>query len=69
MDAADEAKDARRFRGDAAELAAPEEWVLLAQWDIGLDGREGSTLHWVIPRQDLVERRFDRAHVSFFWNP
>jgi hypothetical protein len=33
------------------------------------DGREGSTLHWVIPRQDLAERRFDRAHVSFFWNP
>jgi hypothetical protein len=31
--------------------------------------REGSTLHWVIARQDLAERRFDRAHVSFFWNP
>ncbi|WP_427923699.1 DUF1963 domain-containing protein [Streptomyces sp. cg40] len=69
MDAADEAKDARRFRGDTTELPAPEEWVLLAQWDIGLDGREGSTLHWVIPRQDLADRRFDRAHVSFFWNP
>ncbi|MEU6064831.1 MULTISPECIES: hypothetical protein [Streptomyces] len=34
-----------------------------------VDGREGSTLHWVIPRQDLAERRFDRVHVSFFWNP
>ncbi|WOX08266.1 DUF1963 domain-containing protein [Streptomyces sp. N50] len=69
LDAADEAKDSRRFRGDTTELPAPEDWVLLAQWDIGLDGREGSTLHWVIPRQDLTERRFDRAHVSFFWNP
>ncbi|WP_406461910.1 YwqG family protein [Streptomyces sp. NBC_01622] len=77
-DAAEEAEDARRHRAEAApgsvdadatELPAPDEWVLLAQWDIGLTGREGSTLHWVIPRQDLAERRFDRAHVSFFWNP
>ena len=66
----------RRFRaaqsgepGDGGDLPAPEDWVLLAQWDIGLNGREGSTLHWVIPRQDLAERRFDRSHVSFFWNP
>jgi hypothetical protein len=63
----------RRFRaaqadepGDAVELSAPEDWILLAQWDIGLTGREGSTLRWVMPRQDLAERRFDRAHVSFF---
>jgi hypothetical protein len=75
--AAQDAEQRRRFRltqgsnepGDAVELPAPEHWVLLAQWDIGLSGREGSTLHWVIPRQDLAERRFDRAHVSFFWNP
>ncbi|MFI6408888.1 hypothetical protein [Streptomyces sp. NPDC050548] len=51
------------------ELPAPEEWVLLTQWDIGLDGRQGSTLHWVVPRQDLAGRRFDRVHVSFYWNP
>jgi len=75
-DAAAEAEHARRHRAEAApgsadatELPAPGEWTLLAQWDIGLTGREGSTLHWVIPRQDLAERRFDRAHVSFFWNP
>ncbi|WP_328684562.1 YwqG family protein [Streptomyces sp. NBC_01261] len=75
-DAAAEAEQARRHRAkaapgsaDATELPAPEEWTLLAQWDIGLTGREGSTLHWVIPRQDLAEHRFDRAHVSFFWNP
>ncbi|MDV9175946.1 DUF1963 domain-containing protein [Streptomyces sp. W16] len=75
-DAAAEAEQARRHRtgaahgsADATELPAPEEWTLLAQWDVGLNGREGSTLHWVVPRQDLVERRFDRAHVSFFWNP
>jgi hypothetical protein len=77
VDAAQDAEQWRRFRltqgsdepGDAVELPAPERWVLLAQWDIGLDGREGSTLHWVIPRQDLAERRFDRVHVTFFWNP
>ncbi|MGW4910765.1 DUF1963 domain-containing protein [Streptomyces sp. NPDC004270] len=76
VDAAQEAAEYRRQRTagpgepvDAAEPPAPENWVLLAQWDIGLTGREGSTLHWVIARQDLAERRFDRAHVSFFWNP
>jgi hypothetical protein len=75
-DAAADAEQARRHLAEAAdgsadsmELPAPEEWTLLAQWDIGLTGREGSTLHWVIPRQDLAERRFDRVHVSFFWNP
>jgi nucleotide-binding universal stress UspA family protein len=75
-DAVADAEQSRRVRAeqspgsaDTAELPAAAEWVLLAQWDIGLDGREGSTLHWVIPRQDLAERRFDRAHVSFFWNP
>ncbi|MGW7545073.1 DUF1963 domain-containing protein [Streptomyces sp. NPDC054770] len=75
-DAAQEAEQGRRHRiagahesADAVALPTPENWTLLAQWDIGLNGREGSTLHWVIPRQDLAERRFDRAHVSFFWNP
>lgn len=68
-DAAADAEEARRHRGDSAELPAPGEWTLLAQWDIGLTGREGSTLHWVVPRQDLPEHRFDRAHASFFWNP
>jgi hypothetical protein len=74
--AAQDAAEAYRQRaarsdgpGDDPELPAPEDWILLAQWDCGLTGREGSTLHWVIPRQDLAERRFDRAHVSFFWNP
>ncbi|MGW7527966.1 DUF1963 domain-containing protein [Streptomyces sp. NPDC054783] len=71
VDAAKDAVQAVRAQepGAAAKLPAPGEWVLLAQWDIDLDGREGSTLHWVIPRQDLVERRFDRVHVSFSWNP
>ncbi|GGN21900.1 hypothetical protein [Streptomyces fuscichromogenes] len=55
--------------GHAVELPSSEDWMPLAQWDIGLRGRECSTLHWVIPRQDLAERRFDGAHVSFFWNP
>ncbi|MEU8976103.1 DUF1963 domain-containing protein [Streptomyces monashensis] len=69
----DAAKDALRELAaqdpGAAGLPAPGEWVLLAQWDVDLDDREGSTLHWVIPRQDLAERRFDRVHVSFHWNP
>ena len=50
------------------QLPAPEDWLLLAQWNVRLTGREGGTMHWVIPRQDLAERRFDRAFVSFRWN-
>jgi hypothetical protein len=53
----------------ALDLPAPEDWVLLAQWQSGLRGYESATLHWVIPRRDLTERRFDRAHVSLQWNP
>jgi hypothetical protein len=75
----DAARDARqgRCRGEhgpgdpcvAADLPAPEDWVLLAQWQSDLYRYEGATMHWVIPRQDLTERRFDRAHVSLQWNP
>lgn len=74
-DAALDALEIQKRRGagpdevGAASLPAPEDWVLLAQWDIGLTGREGATLHWVMPRQDLARRRFDRTHVSLFWNP
>ncbi|MHB9856963.1 DUF1963 domain-containing protein [Streptomyces sp. YIM S03343] len=49
--------------GDAAD------WVLLADWHPGIDGREGATIHWAIRRDDLAARRFDRAHATFFWNP
>ncbi|MFJ2241283.1 DUF1963 domain-containing protein [Streptomyces sp. NPDC087859] len=47
------------------------DWVLLADWQAGMDvqGWESATVHWVIQREDLVERRFDRAFTSVFWNP
>lgn len=47
------------------------DWVLLADWVVGLDvqGWESSTVHWVIQREDLAARRFDRAFTSVFWNP
>lgn len=51
------------------QLPAPEDWLLLAQWSVRLTGREGGIMHWVIPQQDLAERRFDRVFVSFHWNP
>ncbi|MFF0516947.1 DUF1963 domain-containing protein [Streptomyces sp. NPDC004250] len=78
MDAAGQAQTARQERvtagcaqpADAEELPAPEHWTLLAQWDVGgLRGREGYTLHWVIPKQDLADRRFDRVYGTGFWNP
>jgi hypothetical protein len=49
----------------------PADWVLLADWDAGVDvaGWEGAVVHWVIQREDLVARRFDRVFTTFFWNP
>jgi hypothetical protein len=47
------------------------DWVLLADWQArnDMDGWESSTVHWVIQREDLAARRFDRAFTSVFWNP
>jgi hypothetical protein len=49
----------------------PADWVLLADWDAGMDVEcwEGATVHWVVQREDLVARRFDRVFTTFFWNP
>ncbi|MFG2051318.1 hypothetical protein ACGFIW_28295 [Micromonospora sp. NPDC048935] len=43
------------------------DWVLLAEFHGGRQG--GATIHWVIQRADLKERRFDRASVFVDWNP
>ncbi|MFF4259727.1 hypothetical protein ACFY1L_52095 [Streptomyces sp. NPDC001663] len=40
--------------------AAVEDWVLLADWDPDIDGRESATIHWAIRREDLAARRFGR---------
>ncbi|MEE1939875.1 DUF1963 domain-containing protein [Streptomyces sp. TRM 70361] len=47
------------------------DWVLLADWHAGMDvqGWESATAHWVIQREDLAARRFDRAFTHVFWNP
>jgi hypothetical protein len=47
------------------------DWVLLADWYAGMDvqGWESATVHWVIQREDLAARRFDRAFTDVFWNP
>ena len=49
----------------------PADWVLLADWHAGwdVDGWESSTVHWIIQREDLAARRFDRAYTTIFWNP
>ncbi|MEU6372368.1 DUF1963 domain-containing protein [Streptomyces sp. NPDC046909] len=56
---------------DGPVSADATDWVLLADWVAGLDveGWESSTVHWVIQREDLAGRRFDRTFTSVFWNP
>lgn len=57
-------EQAEATSGDAAEG-----WVLLAQWNPGISGREGTRVHWAIRCDDLAARRFDRVQVGVFWNP
>ncbi|MGI5455042.1 DUF1963 domain-containing protein [Streptomyces sp. CA-249302] len=47
------------------------DWVLLADWQAreDVEGWESSSVHFVIQRDDLAARRFDRAYTSVFWNP
>ncbi|MGP4007411.1 DUF1963 domain-containing protein [Streptomyces sp. 4N124] len=64
-----EAAEAGRWDGPVSGDVS--NWVLLADWQAGMDveGWESATVHWVIQREDLTARRFDRAFTSVFWNP
>ncbi|MGW3418791.1 DUF1963 domain-containing protein [Streptomyces phaeochromogenes] len=46
-----------------------EDWVLLADWNPSIEGREGFSLHWAIRSQELAARRFERVSESMHWNP
>jgi len=63
------AADAGRWDGPVSGDVS--DWVLLADWVAGMDvqGWESATVHWVIQREDLAGRRFDRAFTSVFCNP
>ncbi|WKX11294.1 DUF1963 domain-containing protein [Streptomyces sp. NL15-2K] len=63
------AAEAGRWDGPVSDDVS--DWVLLADWLAGMDvqGWESATVHWVIQREDLAARRFDRAFTSVFWNP
>ncbi|MEU6142838.1 DUF1963 domain-containing protein [Streptomyces sp. NPDC047081] len=64
-------KAAEAGRSDAPVSEDVADWVLLADWQTGMDvqGWESATVHWVIQREDLAARRFHRAFTSIFWNP
>ncbi len=64
-------KAAELDRWDGPVSADVSDWVLLADWQAGMDiqGWESATVHWVIQREDLAARRFDRAYTGVFWNP
>ncbi|MFC4469593.1 hypothetical protein ACFPH6_34685 [Streptomyces xiangluensis] len=63
------AAEAGRWDGPVSDDVS--DWVLLADWYAGMDvqGWESATVHWVIQREDLAARRFDRALTDVFWNP
>ncbi|WP_221357679.1 DUF1963 domain-containing protein [Streptomyces beigongshangae] len=64
-----QAVGASRWDGPVSDDVA--DWVLLADWYAGRDveKREGATVHWVIQREDLAARRFERVFTTVFWNP
>ncbi|WP_063793473.1 DUF1963 domain-containing protein [Streptomyces hirsutus] len=65
------AKAVRRGHWDGPVSADSADWVLLADWYAGrcVEGWEGSTVHWVIQREDLAARRFGCVYTTVFWNP
>ncbi|MDX3325945.1 MULTISPECIES: hypothetical protein [Streptomyces] len=64
-----QAVDAGHWDGPVSDDVADR--VLLADWYAGRDveKREGATVHWVIQREDLAARRFERVFTTVFWNP
>ncbi|MFJ4784876.1 DUF1963 domain-containing protein [Streptomyces sp. NPDC088794] len=58
-----------RWPGGGTVSADVADWVLLADWNPGIDGIEGATVHWAIQREDLAAQRFDRTCATVFWNP
>ncbi|MEK8142822.1 DUF1963 domain-containing protein [Streptomyces sp. M10(2022)] len=64
-----QAVEAGHWDGPVSDDVA--DWVLLADWYAGRDveKREGATVHWVIQREDLAARRFERVFTTVFWNP
>ncbi|MGW3289917.1 DUF1963 domain-containing protein [Streptomyces sp. NPDC001002] len=58
-----------RWGGGGTVSPDIEDWVLLADWDPGIEGIEGATVHWAIQREDLAAHRFDRTCATVFWNP
>ncbi|MBK3582083.1 DUF1963 domain-containing protein, partial [Streptomyces sp. MBT65] len=64
-------KAAEAGRRPGPVSADPSDWVLLADWQAGMDleGWESASVHWAIQREDLAARLFDRTFTSVFWNP
>ncbi|MFE9367350.1 hypothetical protein ACFYNN_32205 [Streptomyces sp. NPDC006978] len=62
-----QAVDAGHRDGPVSDDVA--DWVLLAYAGRDVEKREGSTVHWVIQREDLAARRFERMFTTVFWNP
>ncbi|MFE3824128.1 DUF1963 domain-containing protein [Streptomyces sp. NPDC059092] len=59
--------EAGRWEGPVS--ADVEDWVLLADWYCDVRDHESATVHWVIQREDLAARRFDRVFTDVFSNP
>ncbi|MFD9700174.1 hypothetical protein [Lentzea sp. NPDC059081] len=60
---------AAKGKVDFAVSEDTADWVLLADWQVDIDGWEGCSVHWAMQRQDLEDQRFDRVFVTKYWNP
>jgi hypothetical protein len=63
-----EAEQAGERPGPGKTSPSADDWVLLAECNVSRPGG-GAAVFWAIQRDDLIARRFDRAHVVVDWNP
>jgi hypothetical protein len=57
-----------RWPGGGTPSSDVGDWVLLLEFNVSRSGG-GAAIFWVIQRDDLVARRFDRTQVLVDWNP
>jgi hypothetical protein len=63
-----EAEQAGHRPGPGKTSPDVADWVLLAECQVSRPGA-GAGIFWAIQRDDLIAKRFDRAHVAVDWNP
>ncbi len=63
-----EDEKAGRRPGPGTTSTNADDWVVLAEFNVYRSGG-GAAIFWVVQRDDLIARRFNRVQVLVDWNP